>query len=141
MQTSDIIGTFVVTPQCAKLSRDTETFGRMDPYVKVIVGTQQKRGRVHIDGGKSPSWVESFQFFHANEELIRIEVWDSKGNDNDDLIGEGSIACSTVIKRDGYQDWMKITYHGKVAGHVLFHAIFTPTENSHDESQEQSKKL
>ena len=41
----------------AKLTRDTETFGKMDPYAVVnYLGREIGRTKVHEDGGKTPKW-------------------------------------------------------------------------------------
>lgn len=34
-------GTLIVKPLKAKLTRDTEFLGKMDPYCKVLLGNQQ----------------------------------------------------------------------------------------------------
>ena len=31
-------GTLVILPRSANLTRDTETFGSMDPYIKLTIG-------------------------------------------------------------------------------------------------------
>jgi Ca2+-dependent lipid-binding protein len=38
------------------LTRDTETFGSMDPLVEVEYLGQKMRTRVHEGGGKRPNW-------------------------------------------------------------------------------------
>lgn len=40
-------GTLICCPTEAKLTRDTEVFGKMDPYVKVKVGHQSSKTKVH----------------------------------------------------------------------------------------------
>ena len=43
-----------------KLSRNTETFGKMDPYVKVLtLNGQEYKSQVHSKGGDNPVWNES----------------------------------------------------------------------------------
>ncbi len=40
----------------AKLKRDTEFFGDMDPYVVFTVDKKKVKTSVHENGGKRPNW-------------------------------------------------------------------------------------
>lgn len=40
----------------ARLSRDTETFGKMDPYFQVLFEKKKIRTKTHEKGGKEPKW-------------------------------------------------------------------------------------
>ena len=40
----------------AKLTRDTEYFGQMDPYVEIKTSVEKKRTVTHNDGGRTPVW-------------------------------------------------------------------------------------
>ena len=40
----------------AHLTHDTETFGKMDPYVKFFSREQEWRSATNEDGGKKPKW-------------------------------------------------------------------------------------
>jgi hypothetical protein len=42
----------VIEPKTARLFRDTETFGKMDPYVKFTCGSSSKKTKTHTNGGK-----------------------------------------------------------------------------------------
>ena len=55
-----IEGTLKLTVHQAKELRDMETFGKQDPYCKIIIGEEKQQTKVHTDGGKSASWEESF---------------------------------------------------------------------------------
>ena len=45
-----------------RLTRDVESFGKQDPYVKIVyLGTRYKT-RVHENGGKTPVWNQAFDF-------------------------------------------------------------------------------
>ena len=50
-------GTIRLAPMSANLTRDTETFGKMDPYCVVTVG-KQKFKTLALDGaGTKPNWA------------------------------------------------------------------------------------
>ena len=40
----------------ARLTRDVETFGKQDPYVKITYMGVPVKTRVHENGGKNPVW-------------------------------------------------------------------------------------
>ena len=44
----------------AKLSIDTELFGKMDPYLEMEVLGKTYQTTVHQDGGKLPVWNHTF---------------------------------------------------------------------------------
>lgn len=56
MQTSS--GKLILIVKQATLTRDTELFAKMDPYVMIRCGPYNKRTRIHENGGKKPSWNE-----------------------------------------------------------------------------------
>ena len=45
----------------AELTRDTETFGKMDPFVKFSYGDLEFRTTEKSNAGKKPIWNETFQ--------------------------------------------------------------------------------
>ena len=53
-----VSGKLLVTPKSALLTRDTETFTKMDPYLIVKCGSVTKKSLVHESGGKKPRWNE-----------------------------------------------------------------------------------
>ena len=38
------------------LTRDVETFGKQDPYVRFEYLGMKYKTKVHVDGGKNPVW-------------------------------------------------------------------------------------
>ena len=44
----------------ARLERDTEMFGKMDPYAVIKYRQETFRTKEHTDGGKTPTWNETF---------------------------------------------------------------------------------
>ena len=70
----------------AQLTRDTETFSNMDPYVVVFCGTEKRKTRTHQEGGKRPVWNDTFTFSNPKSQQIKFAVWD-EDNVSDDLVG------------------------------------------------------
>lgn len=112
-------GILTVSPISARLNRDTETFGTMDPYVSVKVGYQTLKTKPHNNGGKTPTWSgQNLPFNVANEDVVTVEIWDSDSMSKNDLIGGGSVALNTVCKPQPVSQEVQLYYKGKMAGTV-----------------------
>lgn len=83
----------------ANLTRNTELFGKMDPYVKLQVGEEAPQlTKVKEDAGIHPKWDEVFHFDITNPMLsLRLTVMD-KDISNDDTVGEAVIP----LRASGY---------------------------------------
>jgi len=122
-------GSLIIKPLSGQLTQDTETFGKMYPYVKVVVGTQFQQTPPHKHGGKHPEWDTSLNFKHNSEDIIAFEVWDR--DSSNDFIGEGEIAFATVVNSNNrFNDWVDLKYKGKKAGRILVYVEYTPDLNS-----------
>lgn len=90
----------------AKLTRDTETFGKMDPYVVINTRQQRIRTKTMQNAGKNPKW--SNEFFVIDVKYIgddmHLEVFDEDVVDSD-LIGEATIKLSSFCNGQGIDDW------------------------------------
>ena len=53
-------GNLALTVVDARFTRDTETFGKMDPYCKISTRQQQFRTATKQAAGKTPVWNETF---------------------------------------------------------------------------------
>ena len=118
-------GTLIIRPICAKLTRDTETFGKMDPYCTITLGTQKQKTRVADGAGKFPNWQEALVFHKTMEDMIIVAVWDYDSASNDDLIGEGSLSIQRATSTPNWEDWVEILHHGIKAGDVRLNVAFT----------------
>ena len=67
-------GTFIIRPICAKLTRDTDLFTKMDPYCVVTLGNQKQKTRVASGAGKSPNWQDQLVFKRNFEDAFHIVV-------------------------------------------------------------------
>lgn len=72
----------------ANLTRNTEVFGKMDPYIKMQVGDGEVQSTtVKENAGIHPKWDESFRFQISNPMLsLKLSVMD-KDVSADDCIG------------------------------------------------------
>ena len=108
----------IVEPKTARLFRDTETFGKMDPYVKVQVGSTIKKTKTHSDGGKTPSWTDALTLdITGTEDSVTLTVYDEDIG-KDDFVGSGVLMLSGLLKTGSYKDWLSLQYKGKEAGEL-----------------------
>ena len=93
--------TYIVSPQSAKLTRDTDTFSKMDPYVRMTMpGGNVEQCMPHEGGGKNPRWSGYiWQFPKIGNQDIRVEVWDSDGT-SDDKVGAGILHVDYITQQD-----------------------------------------
>jgi len=82
-------GTMVIELQEAYLRRDTEMFGKMDPFVIFDVNGEIVRSKTCMNAGKYPKWNQKIVFRCSNNDMIKFQVMDEEFNGKDDLIGEG----------------------------------------------------
>jgi Ca2+-dependent lipid-binding protein len=112
----------------AKLKRDTETFGKMDPYVIICTRMQRVRTKTANNAGKHPKWKgESIDIDvkYVGDDLT-MQVFDEDVTSSD-LIGETTIKLSSLCVGTGFDDWFQIQYKGKEAGTVHLISEWKPT--------------
>jgi Ca2+-dependent lipid-binding protein len=112
----------------AKLTRDTETFGKMDPYVVINTRQQRIRTKTMQNAGKNPKW--SNEFFKIDVKYIgddmHLEVFDEDVCDSD-LVGETTIKLTSFCMGQGCDDWFQINFKGKKAGTIHLKSIWQPS--------------
>ena len=100
------------------LHRDTEKFGKMDPYF--LIEDQKKnvyRTPTLQDVGKNPKWNHTLEVpIESLDEILRIAVYD-EDIINDTLIGEENFKVSTLLGKNNLQT-LTINFKSKKAGEV-----------------------
>lgn len=121
----------VIEPKTARLFRDTETFGTMDPYVTIQCGSAKAKTKTHTDGGKTPSWTGALTLkLTGTEDTITFSVWDKDVGD-DDLVGTGVLSLATLYAAGYYKDWIELQYKGKPAGELYVEISTTSTTTAY----------
>mmetsp|Transcript_18715 Transcript_18715/g.33911 ORF Transcript_18715/g.33911 Transcript_18715/m.33911 type:complete len:282 (-) Transcript_18715:65-910(-) len=108
-------GLLIVKPLSAKLTRDTELFGKMDPYCVVRLGEQSQKTAVAKKAGKLPFWRDQLVFRKKTEEEVVFEVWDHDSTTADDLVGEARLMLQEIGTKV-HEGWIKLKYRGRSAG-------------------------
>ena len=126
----------LVTVNCvnAVSLRSTQTFGKQDPYVKVIYGRSTRKTRVHDDGSRNPTWNQKIVMGTIPlNGLLKLEVW-NENNMSDCVIGVASMKIAT----NSYQGAVSIplTHKNKSAGTLNIELTIT-SENGGAVQQQQ----
>jgi Ca2+-dependent lipid-binding protein len=113
-------GTLHVKVKEARLFRDTETFGKMDPYVILEFREHKFRTKTHESGGKNPKWHDEFELkVNDLRDEMKFTVFDEDPG-SDDKVGYGVVKMSALCINHGVTDWFSIYHNNKPAGQVLF---------------------
>ena len=71
----------------AKLTRDTEFIGKMDPYLILETSTQSLRTKILDGAGKTPKWNQEFVLNVTQPtDVLKVRCMDDDGG-NDDTVG------------------------------------------------------
>jgi len=109
--------------------RDTETFGKQDPYVTVLIdGDKRGKSKVHQKGGTKPVW-DYYEEFDLDGKEHQVElVLFNKEVMSDDFIGKGVYPIKNLIDNAGPELWwnldvgvirMTVNFKGTLAGTPL----------------------
>ena len=132
-------GLFVVKVIGCRLTHDTETFGKMDPFCLLQTGDQKAMTTVKMDAGKKCEWNETFTFYVKQEDLFKFAVYDEDPTTND-LVGEGFLNISpTFTEKQGFS--YALSYLNKGAGEIDLELQFFPQEKKQIEEVKRLQNL
>lgn len=126
----------------AQLERDTEAFGKMDPFCVIKYGTKEYRTQVKDEAGKTPVWNQEFKFFVDNIQKDLVMTVFDKDLTSDDLVGRIEVQISDIISRDNNQDdiTLNLTFEEKVAGKLTIKTHFDWPLSAEQLKQESIKR-
>ena len=112
-------GKLTLIIQRAELTRDTEMFGKMDPYVRITFDSKFRKTSVKQEGGKIPIWNEKFVIDVNNYyQNITFKVYDEDPT-NDDLVGQVTLTVSELIANSPSRE-LKLQFEKKKEVGKLF---------------------
>ena len=98
----------------------------MDPYVVISYNCGSMRTRTIEDGGKTPSWDETFELnINQINGNLTLRVMDENVNANTE-IGTCSIKLAAVCVNGGLESWWPIAFGNKQAGRLHICAEWNP---------------
>ena len=116
----------------AHLDHNTETFGKMDPYIKMTCREAEWKSSTDNDGGKRPKWHnEHFDVeVHYLGDELHFHVWDDDIG-KDESIGVGSTKLSgLIVNGNGIDEWFPIQHKGEPAGKIHLKTEWYPKQHN-----------
>ena len=130
-------GNLTVKPICAKLTYSTETFGKMDPYCVVTLGTQKHKTRTCNNADKNPNWNDTLSFQLCGEQMIHVALYDKDTFTKDDFICEGNIPLMDVIMSGTSNQWFPLNRKGKNVGDIKVELLFDNPQKKKNKNKGQ----
>ena len=128
----DLGGFINITIIQGKLYRNTESIGKMDPFVELDYQGKKYTTKVAEDGHKNPLWNESFEIpIDSLDDEIKISCYDQDSLSND-LIGELSKSLSQICSTQ--ELWLILEYKGNKAAEIMISSSYTPPKENWNSS-------
>ena len=124
----------------ARLTRDTEMFGKMDPFVVIETRMQKLRTKTQQDAGKTPTWadeVADIDVKYVGDDM-HLTVYDEEAVTDHDVVGSATMKLSTFCVDKGIDEWYEIFYEAKSAGHIRIKSKWV---SGKDELQQMPKEM
>lgn len=93
--------------QDALLTRDVESFSKMDPYIRFQLEKTQQISKTIVKGGKTPKWNEHFDFLVTESDKIDISVVDAEESAKDRIVGSGVLLVETLVATNVFNEVRK----------------------------------
>jgi hypothetical protein len=113
------MGKLQVTLIAARDLKGHDTFSKIDPFVKLEVGSKNFKSRT-VDNSENPNYNEEFTFFIAdpNRDKMSVTVLD-KDLFSSDHVGSAELALNALPKGQKHERWLTIVNKkGEVSGTV-----------------------
>ena len=111
----------------AKLYRDTEFMGHMDPFVLVEVTPENKEYRTKVlnDAGKNPSWDEILEIPIASlkDTKFKITCYDEDIMMND-FVGQHVFSASELLANGATPTWYDLEFENKQSAEIMLSCEF-----------------
>jgi len=120
-------GTLIIKPLQAQLTRDTNLYGSVDPYVVFSLGENEVKSGVCHNGEKTPYWSDTLTLTKNVEGLLFIEVWDDKPFGREKYMACAGIPLSKLSTFNGVSEWFDLQYEDKPAGKIQLNITFQPS--------------
>lgn len=114
----------IVEVEQARRLKVTQTLGTQDPYVKLTLGRNMQKTRVHEDGGKISIWNQRILFRYNNEDKLLVQCMNSNTL-SDNLIGHVEIPLGNLRSIGVIDQWFQIfDKKRKSAGEIKMKIFF-----------------
>ena len=107
------------------LLEDTDSLGKMDPYISFLCGVNIKSTSVKKDGGNLVEWDEVIEFPRTNEDTIKVIIYDKETFRGSELVALGCLAIHPIVIVRNKQDLkISLTKVDKTLGVLIVNIEF-----------------
>ncbi|XP_008232808.1 PREDICTED: glycine-rich cell wall structural protein 2-like [Prunus mume] len=127
-------GTLEVLLVSAKGLHNNDFLADMDPYVILIVRTQDKKSTIVSGQGSEPEWNETFSFNVSDEvDELRLKIMDKDSFSADDFVGEATVPLEAVFIEGNLPPtpYNVVNQEKEYHGEIKVGLTFTPEGGSH----------
>ena len=133
-------GILKITCVGARLDRNVQTFGKMDPYVTIINGKEKVQTNTHDDGGSNPVWNQTFELeIRDQTRLIEFAVRDEETFADRD-VGTVKIRADKLIESGFLDKQWQIKHDEENAGSLHLKSEWLPDETPEAVKNAKGKK-
>ena len=127
----------------AKMLKNQEIFGKMDPFCIIKLGNQKYQTTVQISAGKFPIWNETFHFTDISyTDKVNIEMYDKEDFGKDEFIGQLDISLQDVMLGKSIKKWFEVTdKKNKRVGEIELEFISQEKQQGSIKKEEEYTKL
>ena len=100
-------------------------FGLADPYAKIKIGSQEFSTKPHVQGGKTPTWNQEFEFEISTEKELELEIYDKEQVGKDKFMGRSKASIMDWLALGHFDgDITLVDKADKEVGKVMFNVKF-----------------
>jgi len=120
------VGTVTFRPIEARLNKDKDFIGKMDPYCKFKIGFHRGKTSVATGQGMNPHWNEAIVLKTKNHGHAKVKVKDRDRLTFNDRLGSAKIPLDSLYQAGRSSQWIPLTKGDKVTGEILVEMEYLP---------------
>ncbi|KAI9284524.1 hypothetical protein BC943DRAFT_361224 [Umbelopsis sp. AD052] len=118
------IGELAVVALKARNLPDREIVGKQDPFCVFRLGDQAKKTKTDHRGGQHPLWDDQVNLIVPEGKTKMIVQLFDEDKRKEDLISEGEVDLTHVLKEGEQDEWFDLQYKGRPAGQIYLELTF-----------------
>lgn len=102
------LNNLIIRPKVGRFQKDADFFSKMDPLVKVTIGSETQRTETAMNAGKNATWKTPLNFKLSNQQVyypdtvsITFEALDEDGKNKFEFLGSNVMKLSNAKLRPG----------------------------------------
>ncbi|ORY94240.1 C2 domain-containing protein [Syncephalastrum racemosum] len=108
--------------------------GKQDPFCVFRLGEVAQRTKTDYRGGQHPLWDDQVNIpVPPNKTKLYMQLFDEDSH-REDLISEGELDLTKVLREGEQDDWFPLSYRGRKAGEIYLELTFYSAVSSKKEN-------